>query len=78
MGLTIKKQERETTQALIRRFTEGMKKSGILIRARKLRFRTRGKSPNMQKKAALRKVELRKEYAKLKKLGKIIPKTRRR
>jgi hypothetical protein len=78
MGLTVTKQERETSQGLIRRFTTGVKKSGILIRARKIRFRQREKSSNMQKKAALRSVELKKEYEKLKKLGKTIEKSFRR
>jgi hypothetical protein len=71
MALTVTKQERETAQGLIRRFSTGMKKSGILVRARKLRFRTREKSKNMQKKVALRREELRIEYKKKEKLGKI-------
>jgi len=71
MALEVRKQERETSQALIRRFSTGMKKSGILVRARKIRFRERIKSPNMCKKAALRREELRIEYKKNEKLGKI-------
>jgi hypothetical protein len=71
MALTVTKQERETAQGLIRRFSTGMKKSGILVRARKLRFRTREKSNNMQKKQALRREELTIEYKKKEKLGKI-------
>jgi hypothetical protein len=69
MALEVRKQERETTQALIRRFSTGMKKSGILVRARKIRFRERVKSPNMQRKAALRKEELKIEYKKKEKAG---------
>ena len=69
MALEVKKQERETSQSLIRRFSEGMKKSGILIKARKNRFRSRIKSDGMQKKSALRREELRKEYQKLRKMG---------
>ncbi|MFH1894592.1 MAG: hypothetical protein ABH813_01665 [Patescibacteria group bacterium] len=71
MSLEVRKQERETSQALIRRFSTGMKKSGILVRARKIRFRERMKSPDMQKKAALRREELKIEYKKKEKLGKI-------
>ncbi len=71
MALEVKKQERETSQALLRRFSTSMKKSGILVRARKIRFRERVKSPNMDKKAALRREELRIEYKKKEKLGKI-------
>jgi hypothetical protein len=71
MVLEVKKQERETSQALIRRFSTGMKKSGILVRARKIRFRIRVKSEDMQKKAALKKEELSVAYKKKEKLGKI-------
>jgi hypothetical protein len=71
MALEVRKQDRETTQSLMRRFSTGMKKSGILVRARKLRFRTRVKSPDMQKKAALRKEELKIEYKQKEKMGKL-------
>ena len=71
MGIEIKKQERETSQALIYRFSRSVKKSGILLRARKTRFRQRQKSRQMKKRAALRREELKKEYEKLRKLGKL-------
>ncbi len=70
MGLEIKKQERETSQGLIRRFTKSVQKSGILVRARGIQFRKRKKSKDMRKKAALRREDKKKEYEKLKKLGK--------
>jgi ribosomal protein S21 len=71
MALEIKKQERETSQALIRRFSKSVQRSGILLRARKTRFRQRQKSRQMKKRAALRREELKKEYEKLRKLGKL-------
>ncbi len=71
MPLEVKKNERETAQSLIRRFTKGMQQSGILIRARKARFKARTKSNQMKKRGALRREELRIEYDKLKKLGQI-------
>lgn len=71
MGVEVKKQERESSQNLIRRFTKGVKRSGILIRARKIRFKEKKKSEQMKKRAALRREEKRKEYEKMKKLGKI-------
>ena len=70
MALEVKKQEKETTQGLIRRFTTGMKQSGILIRARETKFRKRAKSRQMKKRSALRRVARRKEYEMLKKMGK--------
>ncbi len=70
MALEIKKETRETSQNLIRRFSRRIKKSGILIRAKKNRFKKRDKSKQMKKRSALRREELRKEYEKLEKMGK--------
>jgi len=78
MPLEIKKQEKETSQSLIRRFSRRMKQSGILISARKARFFEKEKSSQMKKRSALRKEELRKEYEKMEKMGKVIKKKRRR
>ena len=69
MALEIRKQNRETSQSLIRRFTKRLQQSGILLRARRVRFRQRSKSRQMEKRAALRREEIKKEYEKLKKLG---------
>ncbi|MBA7596481.1 hypothetical protein ES703_03453 [subsurface metagenome] len=71
MVLEVKKQERETAQSLVRRFGRRIQQSGILLRARKTRFRKRPKSRQAKKRAALRREELKKEYARLKKLGKL-------
>ncbi|MDP2910193.1 MAG: hypothetical protein Q8N58_00160 [bacterium] len=71
MSLEIKKEGRETSQNLVRRFSRRMKQSGILLRARKSRFKEKPKSKQMKKRSALRREELRKEYEQLEKLGKI-------
>lgn len=63
MPLEVKKQNRENTQSLVRRFSRRIKQSGILNRVRRNRYRKRIKSENMQKRSALRKVELRKQRA---------------
>ena len=65
----ITRQERETNQSLIRRFSRRLKNSGILINAKKSQFRKRPKSAQMKKRAVLRKLEIRKEYEKKSKLG---------
>jgi len=70
MSLEVKKQERETSQSLIRRFSQRVRKSGILRRARSIRFHKRSKSRQMKKRSALRRGKLRTEYKKLEKLGK--------
>ncbi|MCX6760526.1 MAG: 30S ribosomal protein S21 [Candidatus Nealsonbacteria bacterium] len=69
MVIEAKKQERETSQSLIRRFTKRVQKSGVLRQARENRYHKRSKSPQMKKRAALRREQLRKEYQRLKKLG---------
>lgn len=68
--LEIKKEERESSQSLVRRFSRKMKQSGILLRARKIRFRGKEKSHQMKKRSALRKEQLRQEYEKMEKMGK--------
>ncbi len=71
MAFEIKKQERENNQALVRRFTKRIKESGILKTARTAMFRKRVKSENVRRQSALRRIEKKKEYEKLAKLGKI-------
>ena len=71
MALEVKKQERETTQALIRRFSKNMQRSGILMQARKRRYQGRSASQLTKKKAALRRIESRIQYEKLRKLGQL-------
>ena len=71
MAIEIQKKEKETSQSLIRRFSIRLRKSGILLRMRRSQFRKRSKSNQLKKRAALRKEELKKEYEKKKKLGKL-------
>lgn len=71
MVLEIKKYQKEPPQSLARRFAKRVQQSGILLRARKGRFKKRPKSRQAQKKAALRREELKQEYQKLRKLGKL-------
>jgi len=68
--MKIQKQQKETSQSLVYRFTKAVQKSGILTEARKRRFRDRIKSENLQKRAALIKADKKKKFEKLKKLGK--------
>ncbi len=72
MPLQVKKQPKENSQSLVRRFTRRIQQSGILRRARDIRFNKRPKSAQLKKRAALRREQLKKEYELLKKLGKAI------
>ena len=69
MAFEIIKQERETNQSLIRRFTKRLRESGILMGAKRAVFHRREKSKKVQRKATLRRLEKRKEYERLVKLG---------
>lgn len=71
MALEVRKKEKESSQNLIRRFTKSLRQSGILVRVRKTQFKRRKKSKEMKKRAALRREVMKKEYERLKKLGKV-------
>ena len=70
MVLEITKQERETNQSLIRRFTKRLRESRILVGAKKSVFRQRKKSKQIQRRNTLRRLEKQREYQRSVKLGK--------
>ena len=65
-----RKKDKETTESLMRRFSRRVQQSGVLVRARRTRFRQEEKSKPEKRQEALYKVKIRKEIDKLKKLGK--------
>jgi len=67
--IEVKKSERENHRSLLRRFTRRIQQSGILIRARKVRFREREKSKREKRVSALRRVRIGKKKEKLRKMG---------
>jgi len=71
MALKVRRKEKESPQSLVRRFSRRVRQSGILIRARRARFRKRSQSDELKKKSALRKEALKKEYKKKKKMGQL-------
>jgi len=71
MPLKVQKQGRESSQGVVRRFTQKLRRSGILLEARKNRFKQRPESAQLRRRSALRRAEKRSEYLELKKLGKI-------
>jgi len=70
MALEVKRKPRESVQSLVKRFSQKVRQSGILIQARKIRFHEPPKNRLAKKKAALRREQLKEEYKKLEKLGK--------
>ena len=59
----VRRKPRETTPALIRRFSLKVRVSGILKEAKKRRFHTSPLNKEKRKKKALRKIEKKKEIS---------------
>lgn len=69
----VKRKDRETTAAMLRRFTRRVQQSGILLRARKTRFYEPKPTKRSRREKALRRKELLQERERLIKLGKLKP-----
>lgn len=67
----VKRRERETTGAMLRRFTRRVQQSGVLLNARKKRFHKEKPTKRVVRDSALRRLGMKKERAKLEKLGKL-------
>ncbi|MBI4049441.1 MAG: 30S ribosomal protein S21 [Candidatus Doudnabacteria bacterium] len=74
----VKKKEGESFESLLRRFNRKIQQSGVLVRARKIRFYTPIKSKNLQRESALRRQQAREKREELKRLGKFVPTSSRR
>jgi len=68
--IEVKRKDRETPESLIRRFSRRIQQSGVLSRARKVRFRQEEKSKTELRAGAMYKVKVRKVVNRLKKIGK--------
>lgn len=66
-----KKREREHIGSLLRRFSERVKKSGVLLQAREAQFYRPAKSRRQRRVDALTRLKMRGEKEKLRKLGKL-------
>lgn len=76
----LRRKDRETTAAMLRRFTRRVQQSGVLLRARKTRFFAKKPSKRSRRERALRRLVLTKERERLMKLGRFEaeePRTRR-
>jgi hypothetical protein len=71
MPIRVSRKEQENTFSLIKRFSAKVNQYKILKEAKEKMFKEREKSRDRKKIEALRKLELKKQYEKLKKLGKI-------
>ena len=71
MPLEVKKKQKESVGALLRRFSRAVQQSGMLVRVRSLRYRTRPKTKRVRKVEALKRIVWKKNMDRLRKLGKI-------
>ena len=78
MAIEVKKKPGETTRALLRRFSMKVQQSGILIRARRLRFREKEPSKRERRASALYRLKVAKEKEKLRKLGLLEEETKKK
>ncbi len=76
MVIEVKKKEGETTRSLLRRFSRRIQQSGILIRARKARFREKERTKREKRASALRRKQIIQEKEKLRKMGLLEEETR--
>jgi len=68
-GLKVEKKERENSRQLVGRFIRSLRKSGLVYRAKKKRYKEKPLSNQLKKKIALRREDLKKKYERLEKLG---------
>lgn len=71
VNVQVSKQNNENTMGIIRRFTKRVQGSGVLRRARSVRYFDRPLSKLLRKKKALKSIEKRETREELIKLGKI-------
>lgn len=68
--IEVKKKDRESSESLIRRFGRRVQQSGVLVQARRARFRMEEKSKREMREGAMYKAKVKKVVSKLKKMGK--------
>jgi ribosomal protein S21 len=71
MPLAVQKQNKETSQSLIRRFSQKMRRSGIVLEVRRRQFKIKPKSRPLVKLSALRRIAKKQEYLEQQKMGKV-------
>ena len=68
--IEVKKKDKESSENLIRRFSRRVQQSGVLVRARKTRFKTEEKTKRELIAGAIYKEKVKKVVNRLKKMGK--------
>ncbi len=73
---SVKKTGSESTPSLIRRFSKRVQGSGVVRRAKSIRYHARTASKTKKKNSALRRIERVKDREEKERLGLIVPRTR--
>lgn len=68
--MEVKRKAKEPTSFLLRRFTQKVRESGILLEAKKSQFHSKKQSKLQRRKGALERVIKRRAKIRLKKMGK--------
>lgn len=68
--IEVKRKDRESSESLIRRFSRKVQQSGVLVQARRSRFRTEEKTKSELRQGAMYNMKVKKVVDKLKKMGK--------
>ncbi len=71
MVVEAKKKDNESNESLIRRFTNKLRGSGVLIQAKKTQFHEKKKNKAILRKDAIRRKKTKDHYDYLRKIGKI-------
>jgi ribosomal protein S21 len=77
-NVEVKRNANENSANIVRRFQKRVQEAGILPKVRSLRYNQRELSPLKLKNGKMKKLDGQKEYDRLKKLGKLVEKKRRR
>lgn len=75
-NIKVQKKERDSASSLLHRFSKKIKESGVLPKVRSKRYNDRALSKAKIKKGKLKKIASADKYAKLKRLGKLVKKSR--
>ncbi len=78
VNVEVKKNSNENALSLVRRFQKRVQESGILPRARGIRFSDRALSELKTKRAELKKLASLAKYEEAKRMGKVIERKKRR
>jgi len=68
--IEVRKKDRESSESLIRRFSRRVQQSGVLVQARRVRFRADEKNKREMRQGAMYKAKVKKMVSHLKKMGK--------